>query len=83
MDKYWEYNVILCTFEKDKESGKDKEFWSLLIDDKHYYITNGLNLMGRYGWELIAQHPLGVPSGGKFTYWYYPNYWFIFKRPVD
>jgi len=82
MDTYWEYDVILCTYEKDKKNGKDKEFWSLLIDGEHHYMIDGLDLMGSHGWELIAQHPLRIPSGEKFSLWYHPDYWFIFKRPV-
>lgn len=82
----WDYFTAYCWYE-DKckqhrdEKGKERAHWGLDLYDsngKHYFLTEGLKILGEQGWELVAVQPHRAGSSGVS---FIPDFFYVFKKP--
>jgi hypothetical protein len=81
----WQYYAAFCWFKITKKGGllsEEEGIWSLRCNGVDYGLTDGMNYLGQYGWELVAVQQQGQSYGGPVAYWQRLQYWYIFKRPA-
>lgn len=84
----WDYFTAYCHFEEKcklclDERKKPRSHWVINIyDNKHYWIEEGLKVMGAQGWELVGIQQTWQAYGGTGGASYLPH-WYIFKKPIE
>lgn len=71
----WEYQFFSVRY--GEESG-----WQISIDGELYKLREGLNYLGKKGWELVGLQHTDLKTGGYSQGWYQPTYFYVFKRPL-
>jgi len=81
----WEYAGHYAWFHVTQKHGlewEDEGVWLIRIGDKSYRLVEGVNWLGRNGWELVGLHQINRFYGGEFLHYQTLEYFYIFKRPL-
>jgi len=68
----WEYAGHYAWFHVTQKHGlewEDEGVWLIRIGDKFYRLVEGVNWLGRNGWELVGLHQINRFYGGEFLHY--------------
>jgi len=81
----WRYGIAYVRRKILKQGnafGAHDEWEYVLTTNREFTLADGLRFMGEAGFELVAIQPVALPAGGPVSGWYFPDYYYIFKRPI-
>ena len=85
----WTYQTATGWFKITKQpgifgtGGKEEGYWTIQLD-REYTLLDGLNTMGKKGYELAAIQPDQAFNAGQGNPgWIRPICLYIFKKPLE
>ena len=75
----WEYAWSKVSREKVEKGLGGRKAWCIYTGGRRHRLVDGLDLLGKQGWELVATH---VSQTGP-NFWHYPDAMYVFKRPLE